>query len=400
MAELVCKLNSNELIEEILSLDTDRMKVVVLIGENGVGKSTLLAQFAERLVEQGRGAQVIAISNTPHDKFSRGDRAVHYLGQRDGNRYASEAIKESLRSPRNEIATRVRKLAEVLELMGYERVIGLALENFNPHVTFDSNDSHVVASSVTRKVASTVRDKLVGTTTPVVWLNLDNHEESRTGASFAPSLLSNEETLVAIGVCSGIRIILRKPISSAALDKREVDLQAASSGEISYLSTMAWASSKVSEHCVLLIDEPENSLHPKWQVRYIQCLQALFRYERPLVVIASHSPLLLAGEESGAFDILPYKIEEGRMAYAITTIDSGLEGVSWAAFGTLPSNNQYLSGLLIDLINQYCRDEISFDQALLTMDNLIGGCVGQDQREVIDAFKDALRIASNDKQKH
>ncbi|AYZ61840.1 ATP-binding protein [Burkholderia multivorans] len=399
MVKPACKLTASELIEEILSLDADRMKVVVLIGENGVGKSTLLAQFAEHLVEQDKGTQIIAISNTPHDKFSPGDHGVHYLGQRDGNRYASEAIKESLRSPRNEIATRVRKLAEVLELMGYDRVIGLALESFDPHVTFDSDDSSVAASSVIMKVASTVTDKLFGTTTPVVWLNLDNHAEAQTGASFAPSLLSNENRLIANGACTGIRIILRKKVSSANLDKREIDLQAASSGEISYLATMAWASSKVSAHSVLLIDEPENSLHPKWQVRYIQCLQALFRYERPLVVIASHSPLLLAGEESESVDILPYKIEEGRMALAIDTVDSGLEGVSWAAFGTLPANNQYLSGLLIDLINQYCRDEISFDQALLTMDNLIEGCVGQDQREVIDVFKDTLRIACNDKQK-
>ena len=148
---------------------------------------------------------------------------------------------------------------------------------------------------------------------------------------------------------------------------------------------------------MLLIEEPENSLHPKWQIRYIETLHSLFGYEAPLVVIATHSPLLLSGQDPAGVDVIPYKIEEDGSALRISNIYDGLEGVSWSAFGVLPSNNQYLSGFLIELINQYCKDIITFEQAEKSIIQLAKACVDEDQILVVETFGNVLKRAKDEK---
>lgn len=388
------KLTSDELMSEIISFSKDSMKVVVLIGENGVGKSTLLAKLSKNLLSSRTNDSIIAISNTPHDKFPEDDKRLQYLGQRDGILYASKAIKELLNAPGNHISGKVRKLSDMLIRLGYEKWVGLALDGFDPIQTTSRTGTRAELESLIRKIASTVQDRWNGTSTPVIWLNLDDHNESKTGASFAPSILGNENELIELGALKAIKVLLYK---TAVGCNKQIDLNTASSGEISYLATMAWASSKVKENSVLLIEEPENSLHPKWQIRYIETLHSLFGYEAPLVVIATHSPLLLSGQDPAGVDVIPYKIEEDGSALRISNIYDGLEGVSWSAFGVLPSNNQYLSGFLIELINQYCKDIITFEQAEKSIIQLAKACVDEDQILVVETFGNVLKRAKDEK---
>lgn len=410
-------LTPDELARDILSLDPECMKVVVLIGENGTGKSTFLAKLAKDLTavvgtagtradgetqpdpnaRHGSAARgpVIAVANTPHDKFPQDLKSLVYLGQRDGNRYASNAIKGAFLKPANQITGRVRKVADVLRVMGYERTMGLALHDFDSTIGTDGaalQDGEL--ENLLQRVRSLGTSKLAGTTTPVIWMDLENYNESKAGASLVRRLLAKEDALIASGAASGLRVILRKPVASGAQPSREIDLEAASSGEIAYLASMAWVSSRITERGVLLIDEPENSLHPKWQLRYIEHLHQLFGYECPLVVIASHSPLLLTGQLPPDIDVIAYRMTEGSLAHRIIDlVEVGLEEVSWKAFGVLPGQNQFLSGLLIDLINRYCRYAITLEETTATMDTLLKACADPQQAQVIQTFQAALKVA-------
>lgn len=67
-----------------------------------------------------------------------------------------------------------------------------------------------------------------------------------------------------------------------------------SSGETQQLCQFISIMSAIEDNSLIIIDEPENSSHPNWQMSYIQWLQRIFcRYHNCHFVIATHSHFLL-----------------------------------------------------------------------------------------------------------
>lgn len=75
-----------------------------------------------------------------------------------------------------------------------------------------------------------------------------------------------------------------------------IDVQSASSGELSFITTMLGIASSIDDGSLVLVDEPEISLHPELQSQYIGRLRAAFSgFSGCHFIIATHSPLLVAG---------------------------------------------------------------------------------------------------------
>lgn len=73
------------------------------------------------------------------------------------------------------------------------------------------------------------------------------------------------------------------------------DLRRASSGQISIAIALLSLASEIQDGSLVLIDEPELSLHPDWQVRYVDLLLDTFRgYRGCHFMIATHSPLVVS----------------------------------------------------------------------------------------------------------
>ncbi|QDI79791.1 hypothetical protein E8E01_04775 [Methylorubrum populi] len=73
------------------------------------------------------------------------------------------------------------------------------------------------------------------------------------------------------------------------------DLKRASSGQISIAASLLSLASEIQDGSLVLIDEPELSLHPEWQIRYIDLLLDTFRgYRGCHFIIATHSPLVIS----------------------------------------------------------------------------------------------------------
>lgn len=83
---------------------------------------------------------------------------------------------------------------------------------------------------------------------------------------------------------------------------RRFDVANASSGEQQMLCSLIGLATALRRESLILIDEPELSLHPRWQLVYIDMLQAAMRpFEGCHVVIATHSPLIVQrGHSLGA----------------------------------------------------------------------------------------------------
>jgi hypothetical protein len=74
-----------------------------------------------------------------------------------------------------------------------------------------------------------------------------------------------------------------------------VDLKEASSGELSIASSFLALAGVLEDSSLVLIDEPEISLHPEWQSTYIDTLTSTFRgYRGCHYLIATHSPLIVS----------------------------------------------------------------------------------------------------------
>ncbi|GKX50592.1 AAA family ATPase [Budvicia aquatica] len=68
-----------------------------------------------------------------------------------------------------------------------------------------------------------------------------------------------------------------------------------SSGQYQLLNTLITLSSEITNDSLIFIDEPEVSLHPKWQMIFISIIERLLkRYKNVHVIIATHSHLLVS----------------------------------------------------------------------------------------------------------
>lgn len=73
------------------------------------------------------------------------------------------------------------------------------------------------------------------------------------------------------------------------------DLKRASSGQLGMATALLSLASEIQDGSLVLIDEPEISLHPEWQIKYIALLLETFEaYEGCHFVIATHSPLVIS----------------------------------------------------------------------------------------------------------
>lgn len=84
-----------------------------------------------------------------------------------------------------------------------------------------------------------------------------------------------------------------------------------SSGETHMICQLIGIMSDIEHNSVVLIDEPENSAHPSWQVNYIGWLKKIFKnYSDCHFVIATHSHFLLTDLVPGESDIVALERNE------------------------------------------------------------------------------------------
>jgi energy-coupling factor transporter ATP-binding protein EcfA2 len=76
-------------------------------------------------------------------------------------------------------------------------------------------------------------------------------------------------------------------------DGRRIELQALSSGEQHELVLLFDLVFRVKEGTLVLIDEPELSLHPEWQTQFVDDLMSIAQNGKFDVVLATHSPYIV-----------------------------------------------------------------------------------------------------------
>lgn len=81
--------------------------------------------------------------------------------------------------------------------------------------------------------------------------------------------------------------------------RMQTDLPYRSNGETAF----AFFTTRIREGALYLLDEPENSLSASWQMRLAQFLQEAVRFYDCQLVVATHSPFLLALKGAKIYDL-------------------------------------------------------------------------------------------------
>lgn len=107
-------------------------------------------------------------------------------------------------------------------------------------------------------------------------------------------------------------------LNEIKLDKQKASFkfEQASSGEYHMLTSFIGILSRMEDNSIILIDEPEISLHPNWQMLYVDTLNRVFEFYKSChFLIATHSHFLVSDlkAEQSAITTLYFDGEEERI---------------------------------------------------------------------------------------
>lgn len=128
--------------------------------------------------------------------------------------------------------------------------------------------------------------------------------------------------------------------------RRQVQITDASSGQLSLVVTQLGIASSIEDGSLIIIDEPEISLHPQWQSEYLGRLREAFSEFRGChFIIATHSPTLVAGAGSIRTNIV--NLESQSEATSEPPAERSVDEVLFSTFGVVTKNSLHLRDLLV-----------------------------------------------------
>lgn len=171
-----------------------------------------------------------------------------------------------------------------------------------------------------------------------------------------------------------------------------IELLNASSGELSLISSLLFLIANRDDEPVILVDEPENSLHPSWQREYVDKLLNALEYQSATIIIATHAPLVVTGALTSSRDLVTvFQIDRGD-AKKIDLLDSShstesIEEILWRAFDVITPANHYVSEELVGVVSRLEQGEIGADTALARVNAMDENSFDSQQHAFFDAVR-------------
>jgi predicted ATPase len=256
-----------------LNILPDSGRVYVITGENGTGKTRWLQSYSNQLLEISKKkseARLICLSGTVTDKFPLDVdvESYAYFGRRTNNNMFSEvapyrrllSFLVSQKSADNDIPHRATVAREML-----------AAINLGPKLVIKFRRGR----NSKEKVANLRKTNLD------LEISLDNMKDNLT--------LSERVNQVAEGLIHIAGVSFQKA-------HQVFDLMDLSSGERAYALTVLALAFSANDKSVAIFDEPENSLHPKWQSRIMKDMWDIMSNvsNGSKLIVATHSPLVVS----------------------------------------------------------------------------------------------------------
>lgn len=137
-------------------------------------------------------------------------------------------------------------------------------------------------------------------------------------------------------------------------ENERITFDLCSSGEKHILFAFSGILTHIKDNSLVLIDEPEISLHPEWQIQYISTLNKLFsRYKNCHFIIASHSHYFVSNLQPSTSSIVAFRREERESKAELinySTFAWSAENIIYNVFGVRTTRNYYFENDLASLL--------------------------------------------------
>lgn len=363
----------------------------LIIGNNGTGKSRILSEIARFFNNLSRDyyksptlfepnfefniipSKIIAITNSISDKFpadqsyrpsSHSETEIkyknfkyNYLGTRNSvNSFSNRALMnralEIVFENYSELEVS-RNYRHIFDYLDYEPIIKLHykiknsffddLRNINPkslikYVSdrffnrFNSYRNEKLVQDITFRapeICNFLEERLLNGNNLEDELTINFSEKNIGRIKMDNSLyFDNVYEYEIISLLRKIEIIRAVEIQVFKKGGNPFNFRDASSGEANILSTLLSLIPLIKDNSLILIDEPEISLHPQWQAKYIDLLNKILENVKGChVIIASHSPFLASDLKPNNSSVISLKNKKG-IIYS-NTLDNSTYG--WSA---------------------------------------------------------------------
>ena len=303
----------SQTLRDILDISFSSATRLRIEGRNFSGKSGELVYWSNRGTERMTiPSKIIAVSGVASDRFpsrltsrlrsARVRDVYRYMGPKSDNNLISRAqsyseIVRVIVASTERIPMRLKQIGAAFELLPsisalrfeFDRILApnrqpwtldsltLFLKEYEPSKVGKFALSEIVLKEQCVRLLNS-RGKIV--------FNLDSLGVTHSGLSVKNHLKICEFALE----CGAIRT---SELYATGPGLSRVALADLSSGQWQILSSLLFVALAVEDDTLILIDEPENSLHPQWQREYLTLLEtAISSCKGVHVVVATHSPLV------------------------------------------------------------------------------------------------------------
>jgi len=383
------------------SAPESNFETTIITGENGSNKSTLLSQLVNSLATRAKSGtdseplnahlnpdehQVFCISGSSSDRFPQkelpgGKRSPFdipnytYVGQRVGNNLLS-------RKAPLETMLAFALTPRAAERCGRQFFMDAhAHAGIHPSVVYTLRFRDTSQNSRLKEVSEDFREQLSRITpeddelgysrrryldlshamaqsvlneySPEEFLALQNLIQNRKSSRYLVTLDTTgahckdiSSSTLRLGLLLDIFVLASAEVSAIRSDAK-FSVFELSSGEYHMFSTILALGFGLDEKSVLLIDEPENNLHPQWQrdmmgTVFDICADVMTDGH---VIVCTHSPLIVASAPEGA-TIVSMTYEDSQMS--VVSYGASTDELLLAQFGVGSSRNR----VVVDTVQQ------------------------------------------------
>lgn len=139
----------------------------------------------------------------------------------------------------------------------------------------------------------------------------------------------------------------------------------------------------IEDDCIIFYDEPENSMHPKWQEEIMSFLQKIVKLSSNItVVIATHSPLVVSNVTVSNKKIITLGEEDSD--WKNYSNNSNIEDTLYKVFNKITPKSYLLSVEISKIVKAMLDGQISKIDAINKLDSFKSAGIDRIQKKVID----------------